>query len=227
MARTLMRVPRSCWFLILSVALIACSYGDRSPPDSDGDSIADTEDCATGDPTRWQLLRFQSIDADGDTHYVATSGMVCSGASLAPPRSVFSVRLGSEDCNDADNTRWQLLGYVAVDSDLDGFSVAGAGQVCSGSTLPSGYGTMVPATSVVDCNDTEASRWRFMTTFSDADGDGIGSGAGTPVCIGSAPGTGFSLYGYDPLDDPGDPDAPLASNFDLPSWLLSAPPLLP
>jgi hypothetical protein len=215
-----MHLPRTCWVFLLCAALTACSDGLR---DADGDDVADVEDCAPGDGTRWQLFRFQSLDADGDGHYVNSSGQVCSGTSLPATHSLATVQAGAEDCNDANESRWQLLDYVSVDADLDGFSIASVGQACSGPSLPPGFGLVVPATALVDCDDTRATEWRFATIFADADGDGIGAGAGTPTCIGTAPSAGSSMYGYDPLDDPGDPDAPTVSNFDLPSWLLTVP----
>lgn len=51
------------------------------------------------------------------------------------------------DCDDGDNTVWQLLtGYV--DNDDDGYGTGSALQVCSGATLPSGY-----AANADDCDD--------------------------------------------------------------------------
>src|SRR5262249_10789534 len=37
-------------------------------PNADGDSVADAQDCAPNDATKWQLLPYQSIDMDQDGH---------------------------------------------------------------------------------------------------------------------------------------------------------------
>jgi hypothetical protein len=62
-----------------------------------------------------------------------------------------------------------------------------------------------------------------MAIYPDQDADGIGAGGGSVSCVGLAASAGFSIYGYDPLDDPSDPDAASTSNFDLPIWALQIP----
>lgn len=116
-----------------------------------------------------------------------------------------------------------MLPYVARDADADTFTAASTGNVCSGDSLPAGYLSAAPAALTADCDDASATTWRLMTTYQDHDGDGVGSGRGTITCIGSAPASGSSLYGYDPLDDASDPSSSLTARFDLPSWLLSIP----
>jgi hypothetical protein len=214
-----LRIDVKAWrCAAICALLVSCSNGDRGPSDTDGDSFVDTQDCASNDPARWQSLNYQSLDGDGDGHFVNSSGSRCSGASLPGTHLASTVPAASVDCNDANAGSWQLLSYVAVDTDLDGFRVASSGQICSGTTLPAGFATLVPTSQQVDCDDGNASSWRFATQWSDVDNDGIGSGSGMVACIGAMAGAGFSLYGYDP-----NPSSTPVSNVDLPSWLMTVP----
>jgi hypothetical protein len=161
--------------MALCLAVIGCNGTDRQLPpplvqDADHDSVPDAQDCAPTDPTRWQLLAYQSVDNDADGHWVNSTGQVCAGASLPPGYSATAVAAGNADCNDAS-----------------------------------------PAV------------WRFMMIYRDADGDGVGAGAGKVVCVGTSAPAGFSLFGYDPLDDPSDPTAASVSSLDLSSWQLTTP----
>ena len=181
----------------------------------------DALDCARSDPAAWQFLAFQSEDGDADGHFVNAAGKTCAGADL-PPRYAAGPIAGETDCKDDDATRWQVLPHDARDADLDGHSITSAGEVCSGASLPAGY-LAGPATGPEDCNDASSSTWRLMTIYADADGDKVGAGAGSVACVGTGAATGFSLLGYDPADDPADPDAASISALDLPSWLLTTP----
>ena len=88
-------------------------------------------------------------------------------------------------------------GQTALDADQDGF---------------------VPPE---DCNDADSSMWRLMTVWADADGDAVGAGRGTVTCVGNAAAAGFSLLGYDPLDDPANPSSPGTSTVELAAWQLT------
>jgi hypothetical protein len=113
--------------------------------------------------------------------------------------------------------------YASRDADADGFTTAESGQICSGATLPTGFGTTAPPASSADCNDANSTVWRLMTTYSDADGDGVGAGTGAVTCIGAAASPSRSLLGYDPVDDPSDPTAPTLSNAELSPWQFTVP----
>jgi len=211
----------SC-LLLASALVVGCGGGGGSRvQDADRDSVADAQDCAPNDPAASRLLSFQSEDKDSDGHFVSTTGQVCAGSTL-PSRYAAGPVVGNPDCDDAVATRWQLLTHASRDADADGHTVASAGQLCSGANLPTGY---LAAASVPpeDCNDGSATTWRLMTVWSDADGDGVGTGHGTVACIGNGAASGFSLLGYDPLDEPTDPNAPGITNVELPSWLLTTP----
>jgi hypothetical protein len=216
--------------LLICCVLAACGGGGSSSPppaplDSDGDTIADAQDCAPMDGARWRTLTFSSVDGDGDTRRVNTTGQQCSGASLPATYFADPVAAADVDCDDAAATRWRMLPYAARDADLDNFSIPLTGEQCSGDALPAGYAATVPpqAQSAPDCDDSAASAWRYMMTFTDADGDGVGAGAGQTRCVGSSAPAGFSIYGYDPLDDANDPTAASVFNYELAPWLLSTP----
>jgi hypothetical protein len=216
--------------LLLSLGLTAavgCGGGGSSPPvvqDTDHDGVPDAQDCAPNDPTKWQMLSYQSVDADSDGKFANSSGQVCAGASLPPQYSANAVAAGtSVDCDDTDATRWQLLPYAAVDADGDGFSIAKTGQVCSGASLPKGYSASPPDARTTDCDDSNPTAWRWVMVFADKDGDGVGAGPGVVRCVGSKAPAGYSFLGYDPLDDPANPSSAGTSTLDLPSWLLTTP----
>src|SRR5688572_21522663 len=97
-------VLKSLSLLLMSVMLASCGGGRSSSPppaplDSDRDSIADAQDCAPTDATRWQLLTFGSVDVDGDTHRVNSTGQQCSGASLPATYFASAVAAVEVDCD--------------------------------------------------------------------------------------------------------------------------------
>jgi len=75
------------------------------------------------------------LDADNDGWYVSNQLAVNS------PGTGWTNTLpggGSGDCDDNNNTIWQLLpGYV--DADADSFTIGAIQDICSGNTLPQGY----------------------------------------------------------------------------------------
>lgn len=192
-----------------------------SPPNADGDSVPDAQDCAPNDATKWQLLPYQSVDMDQDGHKIAaatSTATVCSGASLSAQYFNTAADPNDLDCDDASNARWQLLAYTAIDADGDGHFIASTGQACSGAALSSTYATTAPAAATVDCDDASASTWRLVMTYPDADGDGVGAGKGTVSCVGTTAQAGSSFLGYDP-----DPTNAAAKNMELSPWQLITP----
>ncbi len=75
------------------------------------------------------------LDADNDGWYVS-SQLAVNSPGIGWTNTLPSG--GSGDCDDNDNTKWQLLNAY-VDSDGDGFTVGAIQEVCSGNTLPQGY----------------------------------------------------------------------------------------
>ena len=64
--------------------------------DADGDGVANSQDCAPLDASKWQLLAGY-VDADGDGYGTGSVQYICSGASL--PSGYASV---GGDCNDSN-----------------------------------------------------------------------------------------------------------------------------
>jgi hypothetical protein len=213
--------------LLLLAFLAGCGGGggggEKRPPDADADGVADAQDCAVNDATRWQNLSYQSVDSDADGHRVSSSGQLCAGSALPSSHSASAVAANDIDCNDNNASLWQMLPYVSRDADADNFSIAAAGDVCSGDALPSGYGTTAPQATLADCDDSSATTWRLLMTYGDADGDGVGAGVGAVTCMGPTAPPARSLLGYDPVDDPGDPTAASVSNLELSAWQLTTP----
>ena len=218
---------RNGYLFLFGAFLVGCGGGgggsDGRARDTDGDGVADAQDCAAANSTNWRLLGFQSVDVDGDSHRVNSSGELCVGSALPSTHFASAVAASEIDCDDSSASTWQMQSYVSRDADADGFSVAMSGEVCSGTTLPAGYGTTIPPAISADCDDTAASVWRFMTTYRDADGDGVGAGSGEPTCVGANASPNRSLLGYDPVDDPSDPTAATLSNLELSPWQFTVP----
>jgi len=126
------------------------------------------------------------------------------------------------DCAPGNSNVWSLAQYTSVDLDGDGVRVSAAGEICSGDLLPAGYfndGSLIVTT---DCDDSNHSAWRKVLTYEDIDSDGVGSGSGILSCIGIDPPSGFSLYGYDPVDTLSDPDSAAIADFDLPAAITAS-----
>ncbi len=151
----------------------------------------------------------------------------CSGGHShmppGPPDADHDSVVDADDCAPNDATRWQLLAFQSADLGLAGHRVAPGGMVCSGTALPATHSTQVVAALDQDCDDANATRWRLMTVYADADADGVGAGAGSVACVGTQAAQGFSLTGYDPVDNPANPAATTTKDFDLPQWLLRPP----
>ena len=192
---------------------------NRSATAATGDAV----DCNDSDAARWSTRTYAAVDEDRDGFGVAQSGQICTGAQL--PAGLISTLPATEDldCDDADVDKWRLLPFASRDHDGDGYAVADAGTSCGQGTLPAELSALSTPPALADCDDADASRWRVVPMYRDADGDGVGSGSASRECIGTAPLTGYALTGYDPNDDPNDPLALTISTFYLDSALLTAP----
>ena len=149
------------------------------------------------------------VDADGDSYYAEPCGndcddtdenvnpgmaeITCNGkdddcnaATLDNPDGDGDGVGVCDDCDDNDNTVWQLLtGYT--DADNDGYGTGAALDVCSGAILPSGY-----ADNADDCNDGDYTVWQLLTGYTDDDNDGYGTGAAQDVCSGAILPSGYA-----------------------------------
>lgn len=156
-----------------------------TPLDTDGDLVANANDCAPNDASTWTIATIY-VDADGD-QYSAGSQSACIGAT-APPG--FSLSTYGTDCDDQDPTKWSL--YAAyVDADHDGVGVGVQMSICSGAQLPAGYANTAP-----DCDDADPTVGFALRAYTDADGDGYGTGSSTLLCASALP-SGYAAQGGD------------------------------
>ncbi len=71
--------------------------------------------------------------------------------------------------------------YADADGDGKGTGSKLSVYVCSGTCASNGY-----ASTNTDCNDSNASRWQYLTCYNDSDGDGYTSSpAPASVCVGA------------------------------------------
>jgi hypothetical protein len=176
-----------------------CNDADRSVwvaqtlfPDDDGDGVGagaavslcvavspkgystTGDDCAPADSSRWALLPYSYRDADGDAHYVAESGAVCTGKTLPVGYATSASAMDCDDMNAAIYDEVQLY----VDADGDGVGAGSASAACIGSQPPPGF-----SLSGDDC--APADRLRYTLTpyaFVDRDGDGATVPENGAVC---------------------------------------------
>lgn len=97
------------------VAVIKC-FGD-TPPSGYRISKSLIVDCNDGVRELWRNITYRHRDADGDTYYVPSSGVKCSGATL--PSGYRTSHTGVIDCNDSDSNKTRSFTGFA-DSDGDG-----------------------------------------------------------------------------------------------------------
>jgi len=162
--------------------------------DRDQDGHAADTDCNDEDPSVWQNLTYGFRDADGDGHFVASPGTICSGAGLP---TGYSTELGDPDCDDADPAAFAtVIGFV--DEDGDGFGLGQGITFCNAGALPVGFAAISG-----DCAPEDPARWGDLAySFRDADGDGAAVAADGVVCSGDQlpPGYFMSPPENRPLD---------------------------
>jgi hypothetical protein len=146
--------------------------------DADHDGHRAGADCDDSDPRVWQSLPYSFRDADGDGHGVASSGTICSGASLPQGYSATPFP-GAADCDDADPAAFQaMVGFL--DGDGDGIGDGVAMSLCTAGSLPAGY-----VATDGDCAPADPASWiELPYSFRDADGDGAAVAETGMVCSG-------------------------------------------
>ncbi|HEX8107303.1 MAG TPA: hypothetical protein VF516_06210, partial [Kofleriaceae bacterium] len=110
--------------------------------------------------------------------------------------------LAGEDCDDSDPDVWQNLPYSFRDADGDGHTVALAGTICSGASLPKGYSRVA---GDPDCDDADPNAFTAVTGFLDVDGDGFGDGMAMTFCTAGTLPANYAATGGDCA--PADPAA--------------------
>jgi hypothetical protein len=169
------------------------------------------------------MLDFSSRDEDADGFRVNGSGQVCAGTALPPNRSATQANGDEIDCDDGSPAKWRVLPFASRDIDGDGYRANEPGEWCGQDTLPPDHSATTTAVLLVDCNDADVGRWRWMAVYRDADHDGTGSGSAVRQCVGTVPDAGYALTGYDPVDDPNDPAGPAVSTIALGAEVLTVP----
>lgn len=143
-------------------------------------ALAAATDC---DDTNAAIFRTVNgyLDSDGDT---VGAGALATNACVGAAGTYVAT---GTDCSVNDNTKWQnLSGYT--DADGDTYTTGGAGSICSGAALPSGYRA---AANGADCNDTGVNSanvyvaigggWCGLDTDNDLYGDS-GQVSGVATC---------------------------------------------
>jgi hypothetical protein len=105
------------------------------------------------------------LDADNDNYYTGSGITQCTSPGAGYKSTGL---LGGNDCDDNDNTKWQLLNAYA-DADGDGFTIGAVQEVCSGSAVPQGYSSNSLGE---DCNDNDISLSVETIWYLDTDNDG-------------------------------------------------------
>jgi len=145
-----------------------------TPLDVDGDHVADANDCAPQDATRWTTATIYT-DADHD-NYDAGSMSACIGTT-AP--AGYSLVTYGPDCNDQD-AALTIQRTAYIDADHDTWGTGPAMMMCV-AALPAGY-----TSRNGDCNDADASVTLNIAGYVDGDGDHYGTGTAQPFCVANA-----------------------------------------
>ena len=154
----------------------------KIPDDSDGDLVANANDCAPQDNSAWRLADVWS-DKDADS-VTGTKQTMCIGNS-APTGYLLTQQ--DTDCNDDDAAVFQKRAFFS-DNDKDGYGYGyNSVELCVGASVPSGY-----SLNNTDCDDAAATLYRSGSYYVDGDGDGHGIRNLTTVCAGSVIPTGYT-----------------------------------
>jgi ELWxxDGT repeat protein len=96
-------------------------------------------DCDSSNAAKWQMLAYSYRDADNDGHSIASSGSLCTGASL--PAGYLTSSLGTTDCDDTNPLYHTVTTYYSYTS--DGATAPRYSRSHESRCVPSsGYGTI-------------------------------------------------------------------------------------
>jgi hypothetical protein len=166
----------------------AGSAGQSGGADTDGDGVADRDDCAPADPKRARLQSGLYEDRDRDGYTRGASFEACLGLHETAAEAGFATAPQGDDCDDAD-PQAHATSFVYADADADGFGAGAAEARCLPSTLPAGY-----ALTGGDCDDADPAGWQELAyAHVDADGDGTTHPLAGSLCAGVALPAGYAL----------------------------------
>ncbi|MDP1826381.1 MAG: putative metal-binding motif-containing protein [Archangium sp.] len=174
---------------------IACISGGASCNATAGSPVAETcdgidNDCDGTNDNGVTITCYP--DGDNDQYATAaTTSQQCPDPSRAAvgycPTSYVapSASLGI-DCDVNSPTLFRLVS-TRSDADSDTFCAGTATTECVGANAPSGRRFATSCAATDDCDDANASLFRFFLVRADSDADGYCTGASTYQCAGNAP----------------------------------------
>jgi hypothetical protein len=178
--------------LVAALGAAACD-GNGKTVDADGDGVEARSDCNDSDAAVHATVEGY-FDADGDGTGAGTAHSFCIGGSVPAGYAA-----AGTDCAPEDPARWRDVVDPPADRDGDGYTAHETATLCAGAVLPAPY---LVGGRGVDCDDSDASMYRWVTLYRDEDGDGIGVRPRTSpwACFGASLPAGFSAVGWD-VDD--------------------------
>ncbi|MCY1082784.1 hypothetical protein [Archangium lansingense] len=148
-------------------------------------SFSDCDDTNAAVSVTWNVF----ADTDNDGVGAGSSVTLCAGTTRPAGYS----HVGT-DCEPGDASRWTELAFQYRDADLDSFTVATSGFVCTNGTLPPGYTSSPKGT---DCDDTRADLNQSLQAYLDEDADGVGAGSPSTFCTNGSLPTGYASSSTD------------------------------
>ncbi len=146
-------------------------------------AVTNGEDCDDAAPDVWRNLPGYA-DADADGVGAGPLLQVCSGSALRSGHAATGT-----DCSPGDSAAWRSYAYSHLDLDGDGRTIASAGTLCIGATVPAGYLT---APNGNDCDDANPAAWTsYAYSYVDLDGDGQTIASAGTLCIGATVPAGY------------------------------------
>ncbi|HIJ99492.1 TPA: hypothetical protein H1011_01550 [archaeon] len=169
--------------------------------DDDGDGVDNHLDCAPIDASKHtSTLGYPNsdgdTDADGNALFSDSPGFTCTDGTLSDDYTdasgvVWRTSPGT-DCDDSNATKQhRVSGYP--DFDGDGYTVGADDYSAERCVALSVLDLPDTPTSQIDCDDTDAQRYRLSNLYADTDEDTYTADSaygGTVYCVGDAPESG-------------------------------------
>ena len=141
-------------------------------------------DCNDRDPSGFLAINVR-VDSDGDTYCTsAPASDKCTDGSAPTGFTLTGSCKPTLDCDDGQSAIYQWL-PARPDTDQDGACFGAQRDVCSGSSLPSGYRSPASCPLEDDCAPTIASQYKLASTRTDFDTDTYCVGVPTDRCVGT------------------------------------------
>ncbi len=189
---------RAARWIALAAALVvaACHDQPAGAVDADGDGVVSTSDCDDSNAAVHEWVTAY-VDADGDGVGAGQALRFCTDGLVPAGHSPVGT-----DCAPDDPGAWRAVPSPLVDADGDGYTASAGTTACVGETLPPPF---AGTSRGPDCDDADATAYRWTSLYPDRDGDGVGAcpRSAAWACVGAALPAGFAGVGCD-VDD-GDP----------------------